>query len=273
MNDIRTTPPSVPSAGPRDPADQTQIGDLGALRQRRPVLWAGTLFGPILVTIGVLAALWMLRGVDYMWKLGVAILVTFFGLGRFIIVLGVTHETAEVPEPLRQFSPEKLFFMVLYMDLFVATILSCHVGVMFRLPWIGRKMKSLVEDGRFILESNPWMRRMTFAGIIAFVTFPLAATGSVGGSIFGRLLGLSRLATFLGVVIGSLIGSGAMYLFAGLINKHLPRDNPLTILGGVGVIVGLIILLNLRYKKMKQLYLDKKNGGAATAPSAGESPS
>lgn len=115
----------------------------------------------------------------------------------------------------------------------------------------GGKLKALVEDGQFILHSHPWMKRATFLGLVAFVMFPLAATGSVGGSIFGRLLGMSRLGTFTAIMIGNSLGCALMYFGSELITRHLDRDNPMLLIGGIAVVAAIIFLLNQRYRQFK----------------------
>jgi hypothetical protein len=73
------------------------------------------------------------------------------------------------------------------MDVMTACVLSSDLGFLFSLPVAGWKLKALVDDGQFDLQSNRWMKRATFLALVAFVMFPLAATGSVSGSIFVRL--------------------------------------------------------------------------------------
>jgi uncharacterized membrane protein len=179
-----------------------------------------------------------------------------FLLGRFVILGG---EDPDAREALRFFSRFELLLMVFWLDLMTACVLAFHCGFLFKMPWIGRRLAGLVEDGRLILALHPWMRRATFAGLVAFVMFPLAATGSVGGSIFGRLLGLSRSATFAAVVLGSALGSGVMYLGAGVLNRYLNRDDPWMLVGGAAVIVGVIVLLNYRYQRLKRAALARMN--------------
>lgn len=228
-----------------------------SFRERYPAVWLATLVGPFILTATILILFGLFSGWGHAGKLVTTAVLTFFGAGRFIILAGGD------PSPdaaTRFFSSEFLFAMVTYMDLMVAILLSFHVGFMFKVPVIGPKVSELVADGRFILQRNPWMRRMTFVGLIAFVTFPLAATGSVGGSIFGRLLGMSRLQTFAGIAMGSLIGNGFMYFGSELIRRYLDRDNPLTAVGGLVVIVALIVLLERRYRKMKHATLAEWEG-------------
>ncbi len=185
----------------------------------------------------------------FVGKLATTAIIAFFVFGRFIILGGGEQGSDEIHSFL---TSGQLFGLMSYLDLLVAVVLSFHIGFMFKIPVLGPKVSELVADGQVILKLQPWMRRATFWGLVAFVVFPLAATGSVGGSIFGRLLGMTRSATLIGIAVGSVIGNGIMYLFSDLINRYLDKDNPLLFWGGVVVIVGLIVFLERRYRKMKK---------------------
>jgi len=226
-----------------------------AFRREHPFAWWFTLVGPVPVTMVVLALLWYERGADFVWQLLGTALATFFLFGRFVILGGTDPGMEEISSFL---TSGELFAMVVYMDVSVACVLAFHLGFLYRVPFIGPRVEALGQDSEFILHSNRWMRRATFLGLVAFVAFPLAATGSVGGAIFGRLLGMGRAATFSGVVLGSLVGCGAMYFGAALINAHLDRDNPWLLVGGIVVIAALILFLNHRYRQLKQRFLDER---------------
>ena len=161
---------------------------------------------------------------------------TFFFLGKFVIL----HS-----EPL------KLFALVVYMDVMTGMLLVFHAGFLFRIPYLGSRLLVVARDSQQLLAGHPWIRRATFVGTTLFVMFPLAATGAVGAAIFGRLLGMSRLSTFLAICLGSVLGCGLMFYGSVLIDTYIGRENPLLTIGGVAVIVALILLLNYRYRKMK----------------------
>lgn len=211
-------------------------------------LWFLTLVGPFILSATLLAVLYFTHGWAYVRALLLTALAVFFFFGRFVILGG---QAGGMEEATRFFTSKELALLVFYMDSMVACLLAFHIGFVFRLPYLGRRLRILMDDGKFILASNPWMKHATFVGIVAFVTSPLAATGSVGGSIFGRLLGMSRLGTFLGAVTGSAIGCGLMYFGAALINRYLDRDNPYLTVVGISMVVLIIWMLNRRYKKMK----------------------
>jgi hypothetical protein len=222
-------------------------------------LWLGTLVGPWLASIVAMAAVYVLCGAQYFRYLMGAAVASFLFAGRFIIPL---QGVADVG-PLR---PEHLFWMVTYQDVVVALFMAFHVGFLFRLPWIGPKFLELTADGELILSLQPWMRRLTFSGLVAFIAFPLAATGSVGGAIFGRLLGLSRWATFWGSVIGAVIGNWLMLSCSRTMLKYLPEDSWAVKLGGPLIILAIIVVLERRYAAMKRQFL--KDRTTATDPAA-----
>jgi uncharacterized membrane protein len=219
-------------------------------RANYPFLWKATLLGPLLLTLVILAILYFTMGPVYVQRLIGTALTTFFFFGRFVILAGAGDQ--EIAAIQGFFSAEFLFLMVVYMDFLVATLLVFHASFLFRIPWLGSRFADLASDGHFILRKNPWIRRATFVGLITFVTFPLASTGSVGGAVFSRILGMGRGLAFMGIMIGSVIGCGTMYFGSQLINRYLSRDNPVILIASVLVVVLIILGLNLWYKNLKR---------------------
>lgn len=223
------------------------LGAENHFRGGYPLLWWATLIGPFLLTGLILLMVWVLAGLPTALKLITTGAATFLLLGKLVILGGANGNDSDSTF----FSPEELLALAFYLDVMTAWLLAFHLGVLFKLPWIGKNIQALVEDGEFILKSNPWMRRATFFGLISYVLLPLAATGSVGGSIFGRLLGMSPLVTFLGTTLGNLLSCVIAYFFGGMFSQVVGRDNPLLMGMGVGIIAGVLWLLNSRYQKVK----------------------
>ena len=224
-------------------------------RKTYPVLWLITLVGPAVMTAVLLLALGLIYGWEYPSKIVSHALLTFFVFGRFVIILGST-EAAATTEGGYDISMQsfELFSMVTYMDFMVALFVTFHMGVIFRLPFVGEKIATIVSDGKYIMESQPWIRRVAFFGLIVFVIFPTSTTGSIGGSIFGRLLGLGRFLTVTGVLIGSVLGNGLMYVFSHQINQYIDPNNWLLKVAGVLIIVLIFVMLEVRYRRMKNKY-------------------
>ncbi len=236
---------------PANPGETEVAAANDELRFRReyPAVWWLTLLGPFVLTGGLLFLIWQLAGSNVMWRVVSTALATFFLFGKFVILGGHDRELADVR---RFFTAEQLVMLVLYMDAMTVSLLTFHLGFLFKLPIIGTKLKELVDDGQFILKSNPWMKRATFFGLVAFVLFPLAATGSVGGSIFGRLLGMSRSGTLIGIMLGNVMGSLLMYFGSGMITRCVGRDNPWLFVGGIVVFGAIVYVLNRRYRQLKK---------------------
>jgi hypothetical protein len=247
-------------------AEESRFGE--SFHRDHPIQWWATLVGPFAATAAMLAAVLATHDLAYLQKLLVTAAATFFVFGRFVILGGVEADPAaseQLAEIHGFLTRGELFAMVVWMDVATACVLVYHQGFLFRLPFLGPRLLGLVEDGRFILKRQPWIRRATFVGLVAFVMFPLAATGSVGGAIFGRLVGLSRAAALLAIVLGSVIGCGAMYLGAGFINRHVDRSNPWLTVSGIAVVLAVIVLLNWRYRCMKRRAGEAGDRPAGTA--------
>lgn len=254
------TPAGKPQAGEVDRAAllrQFEAFERNFRRDHFP-LWLSTLVGPWLLTILAIAVVYVLQGPRYTRFLLGAALLSFTFAGRFVIPL---QDAASIG-PL---TPYDLFWMVTFQDVVVALFMAFHVGFLFKLPWIGPKFLELTADGEMILSLQPWMRRLTFSGLIAFIAFPLAATGSVGGAIFGRLLGLSRWATFWGSVIGAAIGNAAMLYGSKFLLHYLPENSWAVRLGGPLVVLAIIVWLERRYSAMKKQFLDNRDAARSNS--------
>lgn len=225
-------------------------------RKNYPLTWWGTLLSPIVVTSTLLIGIGVIWDFELTGKFIFAAVSTFFLFGRFVIIMGGDQEQlAGTWMEGVNLEPEQLFGMVTAMDVITALFVTFHLGFLFNVPWLGPRVSALVWDGKFLIERQPWIRRVAFIGLILFVIFPSSTTGSIGGSIFGRLLGLGRLWTIIGVLVGSLLGNGLMLYFANFINDHLGQDSIIVKSSGVVIILLIGVFLGWRYKKAKARFL------------------
>jgi hypothetical protein len=234
-------------------------------RKERPFLWRATLLAPVVVSATLLGLLWIVNGFTYAASVLFHATATFFVLGRFVLLAGVDGASSQPIWGMElTMSPGELFALVTYLDFMTALFVTFHMGILFKIPKVGPKLAMLVWDGKFFMDSQPWIKRMAFAGLVTFVIFPTSTTGSIGGSIFGRLLGLSRWATVGGVLLGSLLGNTIMYAFAKQINKYL-EDNWTLRVVGLLIIVLVCVAFEWRYRKVKDKYIQDKNDAAENA--------
>ncbi|MEE9390936.1 MAG: small multi-drug export protein [Planctomycetota bacterium] len=190
---------------------------------------------PVVISVLLLSLVFFFFGGDATLELFTTALATATVAGKFIVLRGL-HQEGFLD------SPFKLAILVVYMDLLVGFIAVYNIGVLYKIPRFGKKIETMQENGKGILGRNPWMRKVTFFGIIAFVTFPLSGTGAIGGSLFGRLLGLSKRITMLGIALGAIIGAFAMASLAHLFGEKMKmiQGNPVFLFGGI-TMLGLVV--------------------------------
>ena len=94
-----------------------------------------------------------------------------------------------------------------------------------------------------------------FSGLVMFVIFPTSTTGSIGGTIFGRLLGMGRLRVVIAILIGSLLGNGLMLFGAKAIQQVLPGDSLALKIGGVIAIILALFFFERKIKSLKEKFL------------------
>lgn len=238
----------------RPALDPQNWNDEAEFHRAYPVVWLGTLIGPPLIAVTIVLFFWAAHGWASATKLVSIAAFTFFAAGKFIILGGGIEHLEEKSF----YNSEQLFAPVFTMDLLSVCFLVFHLGFLFKLPKLGNKLQAVADNGHMILEAHPWMRRATFVGLVIFVAVPLAMTGSVGGSILGRLLGMSRISTLAGVLLGNLVGSGVVYFGSELLRNILKKDDPKLLIGGI-IVVGIVgVILLRRYQQSMKAASDKK---------------
>ena len=231
-------------------------------RRNNPVAWWTALLAPIGVTLLILGWLGFSGGPQVLVSYLITALITFFLLGRFVIASTDLIKSTIQSLPIvgdwefmqnLVVEPYQAFFMLTYMDLIVAVFVTFNLGLMFRIPWLGPKVGMMVYDAKFILDRYPWLRRISFFGLVIFVIFPASTTGSIGGSIFGRLLGLGRIRSLIAIVVGSIAGNLLMWQFAAYLEPV--KDNVIVKLAALGLIVAIVVAIEWRYRALKRKFL------------------
>ena len=100
-----------------------------------------------------------------------------------------------------------LAFSIAFVDIVVCLFLIWNFDLAKKLPFIGSGIRRMQLKGASILETMPWVERLTFFGIVVFVMIPFQGSGAFAGTILGRSVGLSVTSNLLAVGMGALIGS------------------------------------------------------------------
>lgn len=206
-------------------------------RAANPRWWWATLIGPplsfvvLLVVVAIAFDLKVARGVL------LRALMSFFVVGRVAIL-----------EPTDVMTAEALLALVIYMDVAAAFFVAPHVGFLFQVPWLGRRLSVLVEDSEAVLARAEGKKWLTYLGLVGFVFIPVTATGSVGGAVLGRLLGLTRTLTISAVLVGSALCSGLIYSGSAWVRSVVSPDAVGPKIVAVAIVVVLFWVLNQRYR-------------------------
>ena len=156
-------------------------------------------FSPFLMTVGYFVLLWAImteRGFLDLSKL------------MFLYFIPPLGKESVIPIGIAQGIPwTVLALSIAFVDVVVCLFLIWNFDLAKKLPFIGSGIKRVQLKGASILESMPWVERLTFFGIVMFVMIPFQGSGAFAGTILGRAVGLSVSANLLAVGLGALIGS------------------------------------------------------------------
>ena len=206
------------------------------------------------------------RNLPWMWAGSVAILLAF--LGAFPLLSSSEHAgaiwaqaftLATLPGKYVIFSglvpgaplaPWGLAALAVLVDFVIATSLAMFLGLLARWPFAARRLKSIHDRTEAVLADYPRLRRMAFFGTVLFVYLPLPASGSIGGTFLGQLVGLSRGSTVAAVTLGGALVSATFAWLATTIGAQAEAmaQNPWVVAGAV---VGFAVFVWVGWRKLK----------------------
>lgn len=141
------------------------------------------------------------------WSLAVQALGFLSIPGKFVIFSGLSSGS-----PL---GPWGLALLGLAADVSLTLTLAVLLAPLGRLRGLGPWLKSAHDRAATTLATYPRLKRMAFWGVALFVFLPLPGTGCIGGTFAGQLLGLTRTATVVAILLASIL---ALIVFAALAN-------------------------------------------------------
>jgi hypothetical protein len=96
-----------------------------------------------------------------------------------------------------------------------------------KLPVVGPALERTEAKGKEKVAKTRWFGKATFL-LTTFVVFvPFSGSGGVGGTVFGRVVGMSPYKVLLAVALGSTIGSTGFALLSEQLTDVLGSDNPI----------------------------------------------
>jgi uncharacterized membrane protein len=207
-------------------------------RRARLLLTLGPFVVSGLVVLGT-GLLYGWRAAGFMVAVAVA---SFVGGGKFAILMAAPQSA-----PLGLWAAAHV---VIVGDIITMLVLMANMHVLYRAPWVGKKLAQAHEASAYVLRANPWMRRAAWFGLAIFIAVPFQGTGAVGGTILARLLGMSQFAVLTAIPVGSALGCYPIALL-GMYGraKGLQQiaDHPLAAVAFFALLVAVIVLLGRRF--------------------------
>jgi uncharacterized membrane protein len=162
---------------------------------------AGLLLGPpaAVVVIWWCLGLWTTRTIANEALAAGGIFLTFVGPS---VIFGPAVVGTHVFEHLTTWD---LVAVTAFFSLAAAFFYAFNLDLLERVPRLGPWLHRVRGTMREILAEKPWIRRWTLLGVGLFVVLPLPGSGTLGGSIMARIIGLSRTASCVVVGAGSLV--------------------------------------------------------------------
>ncbi len=144
-----------------------------------------------------------------------------------------------------------------FMDFDAGLFMAWNFDIALKVPLLGKWIEKFMKGGRRFFEQRPYIEKLSFVGIMLFVMFPLQGSGGIGGSIVGRMLGMTKQKVLAAITLGAFIGTFAIALGASYVKVMFQQD----FIKGLSAAAVFIFILALVYiyhwNKKRQA---KKNG-------------
>jgi uncharacterized membrane protein len=214
-------------------------------RERLVVL--GSMFGALALAL----ALGLVFARDATLELFGLVPASFFAVGKFLPLWGITGKS--------QFGPYELGVVIWMMDTFNVVLFVYALELFYKIKPLSRWLHKVQANSALVLDAYPRLRKMSRVGLVLFVLFPIAGTGSIGATFIGILLRTPRRVLITCVSIGGLLGGMLMAFAAANFSSALQslqgmQADPRLKYVFVGVVVALLVagvwVMNRAYRNV-----------------------
>ncbi|BBL66848.1 small multi-drug export protein [Methanoculleus chikugoensis] len=137
-------------------------------------------------------------------------------------------------------------FTLAFLDFAGGLFMAWNFPLVLRIPYVGPWVSRFTAAGRTFLDRRPWLERLYFVGLIAFVALPFDGSGSIVGSIVGRMLGMTKAEVLACITVGGIIGSFAIALGIDYVVHLIPPGAGLWVSLAVLLLIGTALLVTYR---------------------------
>ncbi|MBP2133517.1 putative membrane protein [Methanomicrobium sp. W14] len=146
------------------------------------------------------------------------------------------------------------------MDICGAIFMALNFDLALKIPVLGGWIKGVMKGGENFFESHKWLEKLSEVGLVLFVVVPFQGSGGIGGTLVGRMMGLSKLKVLASISLGAFIGSfsialGVVYFI------DIFRFDPVlaaVLLSALMLVIASLYLLRERHRKRLREGLRKK---------------
>lgn len=136
-------------------------------------------------------------------------------------------------------------------DVLTALVIAVNLDLASRIPVIGDWLERITEETEEYLADHPMLRDFSFFGLVVFIFAPVTGSGGIGGSVVGRLIGLSPARVVAAMALGSglscfLIALGGEYVRGSL------EGGGMMVLIAVSILVAAGTGISLLYYRRKR---------------------
>jgi uncharacterized membrane protein len=223
-------PASTPPASPPPDADDD--------RPLPRVVRFAMLLGPLAALVAAYVLLRGVAGAQRAEEMAAAAGASFAGLGTTVIfgaaVLGASG--------FQHLSSLDLALVVLGLNTALAFVFVGASDLLERLPWVGAFVTRARHEARATAHARPWVRRWAAAGVTLFVISPLPGSGVFGGTVVGRIAGLSRVATLVAVLVANAVVCGIYFFGADALARWTERHQ-ISLVERLGAFLGFAVVM------------------------------
>ncbi|MCA1915814.1 small multi-drug export protein [Methanospirillum hungatei] len=139
---------------------------------------------------------------------------------------------------------------IVWVDIACCLFMIWNFELICNIPYLGNMIRYLIRKGELYLGKHRWLEQLYFIGLIFFVFFPLQGTGSVSGSVIGKMIGLKTIEIFAAIAIGSFLSSFLIGYSVYALHEYLDV-NVWYVLAAVIFIIIVLPLLSYGFYKTK----------------------
>jgi len=178
------------------------------------------LLGPFGVTAFVLGGVYLFAGLWTLNEVWITGLVSLLGAGTTVVFGKAAVGDATFNFKLGTW---QLAYVVMYVNAASTFFYTYNLDLLQRVPKVGPVMRRARRNAAVMLTHRPWIRRWAVVGVGLFVVTPLPGSGALGGALVGRIVGVSKRATFISVSIAGVIVSIGYAMLASELKQALDR--------------------------------------------------